>query len=458
MSSAPQTPQNQSTSPAEATPDPRRWGVLAAMGLGTLMGTLDMSVVNVSLPTLVEDLDTDFATIQWVILSYALVITSLMLGAGRLGDMYGKKKLYLWGMAIFVAGSLLSGISPSVGWLIAFRAVQGFGAVVIQALGAAIITEVFPASERGRALGIIGSVVAVGLSMGPAIGGILIGTVGWRSIFLINVPVGLLSGLAVVRLVPRAKRVNNGESYDSAGAILLMMTLSAYALGMTSGQVRGFTDPAVLWLLGASGLGLAMFLFMENRLRHPMLELTLFKDLEFSLSLLLGLMLFIIHASNFIIPFYLQLVLGYSTEKVGLLMMVAPLTMGLISPVSGALSDRFWHQGHIHAGAGHGLRGVRGPVRPARARRGDGVRAAHDALRGGHGPVPLAQQQRHHGRGPGGAAGGGLGAPGPVAHPGHDQRHPPDGGHLQPARDGRLARRHRRPDLRGPPFGPGGRH
>lgn len=322
------------------SPDPRRWGVLAAMGLGAFMSTLDLSVVIVALPTLVRELGTDLAVVQWVIIIYSLVITALLIGVGRLGDMQDKKKLYLWGLAVFTLGSLLCGLAPGVGWLIGFRALQGLGGVVLQALGAAIVTEVFPASERGRALGVIGAVVAIGLASGPALGGVLIGLVGWRSIFLINVPVGILSALAVLRLVPDLAIKAKKERFDIMGAVLLVLALGCYALGMTFGQTRGFGDPLVLGLLAGGALWLAVFVMVEKRSQAPMLDLKLFRNLSFSLNLFLGLSVFVMQSSNLVIPFFLELVQGFSTQRMGLLMMVVPVVMGLTSPMSGTLSDR----------------------------------------------------------------------------------------------------------------------
>ncbi|MBN1967000.1 MAG: MFS transporter, partial [Anaerolineae bacterium] len=158
---------------------------MLSVAMGVFLGTIDGSIVNVALPTLVEKLDTSFATVQWVVISYLLVITALMLGVARLADMIGKKRVYLPGMALFTAASVLCGLSPSVGFLIGFRALQGIGAAMMMALGMAIITEAFPPNERGRALGISGTVVSVGISIGPTLGGLLIGTVGWRAIFLV---------------------------------------------------------------------------------------------------------------------------------------------------------------------------------------------------------------------------------------------------------------------------------
>ena len=202
-----------------------KWWAMAGIGSGVFMATLDISIVNISLPTMVDALHTSFATIQWVVLSYALVLTSMVLGAARLGDMFPKKRLYLAGLIIFTIGSLLCGLAPEVGWLIGFRALQGIGAVITQALGAAIITEIFPASERGKALGVIGGIVSVGLALGPAIGGILIGVVGWRSVFLVNVPIGVLGMFIVSRYVPQLPPSRLGQRFDILGAVIMLIAL-----------------------------------------------------------------------------------------------------------------------------------------------------------------------------------------------------------------------------------------
>jgi EmrB/QacA subfamily drug resistance transporter len=335
------TPEN---TPSIENP-PRKWLVMTAVGLGVLMATLDVSIVNVSLPTLVEKLNTNFATIQWVIVAYILVVASLMLGVARLGDMFGHKKLYAAGMVIFTTASLLCGLAPSVEWLIGFRALQGSGAVMMQALGVAIVTSVFPGRERGRALGIIGGIVSVGLAMGPAIGGILIGYVGWRSIFLVNVPLGIVAFIVVLRFVPRPERRPSGQRFDFPGALLLFFVLAFYALGMTLGQRLGFGQSHVLGLLIAAGIGLIIFITVEIRTSQPMLETKLFRNTLFSINLVMGWLTFIVVAGTFVFPFYLELVLGLPTEKVGLLMIVVPLTMGIVAPISGTLSDRFGPRG-----------------------------------------------------------------------------------------------------------------
>lgn len=336
---------NNSTRSPAVLSDPAlgKWWAMLGVGLGVLMFTLDTSIVNIALPTLVQVLQTDFTTIQWVVLSYLLVITALTLGAARLGDMVGKKQLYLGGLVLFTVSSLLCGLASNVEWLIGFRALQGLGAVMISALGAAIVTEVFPNSERGRALGIIGAVVSLGVALGPSVGGLLIGIAGWRSLFLVNVPIGIFATFVVIRNVPaRVRRPHGKQRFDSLGALVMTITLSCYALGMTYGQNQGFSSPIAVSLLGAAAIGLLGFLGIEVRAQQPMLDLKLFRNLYFSLSLLTGLLVFIVIAGViFIVPFFLELVLHYPTRHVGLLLAFSPVISGIIAPFAGNLSDRF---------------------------------------------------------------------------------------------------------------------
>jgi EmrB/QacA subfamily drug resistance transporter len=318
-----------------------KWLAMAGLGMGVFMATLDASIVNISLPTLVQEFKTNFATIQWVVLSYALVLTSLMLMVARLGDMIDKKRIWMVGLALFTLGSLLCGLSPSVGWLIAFRALQGLGATMMQALGIAMITEVFPSNERGRALGIMGSVVSTGIAIGPPLGGILIGLVGWRSIFLVNIPIGLITAFVVTRYVPNSYPTVAKQRFDLRGAGVLMVMLSCYALGMTLGQRLGFSAPLTLTLLAAASISFAVLLVVEQRTEQPMIDLSLFRNPLFSMNLLMGFLVFVVLTAGFILPFLLELVQGYPPQMVGLMMMASPITMGLASPLAGILSDRY---------------------------------------------------------------------------------------------------------------------
>lgn len=322
-----------------------KWGAMLAIGLGVLMGALDMSIINISLPTLMEQLDTKFATIQWVVIGYILVITSTILGAARMGDMYEKKMLNIWGLLLFTLGSLLCGFSPNVGWLIAFRVLQGLGAVMMQALGTAIIVEAFPPQERGRALGIMGSIISVGISLGPAIGGVIIGMVGWRWIFLVNVPLGIIALFASFKFLRKIAPRQVDQSFDVIGALILLITLGCFALGMTFGQNQGFKNGLVQSLLAIPVVGIILFLTIEKKVKYPMVDLTLFRDISFSLHLMMGFFSFITLGGIFLIPFFLQLVKHYTPQQIGLIMMVTPVSVALFSLLSGMLSDRFGTQG-----------------------------------------------------------------------------------------------------------------
>lgn len=305
------------------------------------MSTLDMSIVNVALPSLAEQLNTDFATVQWVVLSYVLVVASLLLLISRLGDMRGKKGIFSLGLALFTLSSLLCGLAPNVNWLIAFRALQGVGAAMSQALGIAIVTEIAPPSQRGRAIGLIGGTVALGLALGPFLGGMIIEYVGWRWIFLINVPLGIAAQWILARHMPALAPSRKGQRFDIPGAVLAALTLAAYSLGMTIGQKHGFVQAVPLGCLAVAALGLSAFVVVEKRVKEPMIDLSLFQNPLFSLNLIMSVMVFVSLSGNFIMPFFLQLAQGRTPSEVGFLMMLIPLSMGLTAPLSGALSDRF---------------------------------------------------------------------------------------------------------------------
>ncbi len=325
---------------------------LAMLGVNMMvfMATLDMSIVNVALPTLVARLHTDFATIQWVILSYILVIACLLLLVSRFGDMRDKKSIFTAGLSLFIVASLCCGLAPGVSWLIAFRAAQGIGAAMTQSLGMAIVAEIAPPSGRGRALGFIGGTVALGLMLGPSLGGIIIGLVDWRAIFLLNVPLGILALCIVRRFMPSLPPHKARERFDVPGAVLACLTLGLYSMGMTWVQKYGLADHAAWAMLALSLAGLLAFVAVEKRAPAPMLDLTLFANPLISLPLLMSVLVFITGASGFIMPFFLQSAQGRSVEEMGLLMMILPASMALTAPFSGSLADRFGPRGISCAG------------------------------------------------------------------------------------------------------------
>ncbi|BAZ51643.1 EmrB/QacA family drug resistance transporter [Nostoc sp. NIES-4103] len=325
--------------------DSQKMLVLLGVGLGIFMSTLDVGIINVALPTLVKAFNTSFPTAQWAAMSYLLVSSGLVLAATRLGDMWGKKPLFQMGVAVFTFSSLLCGLAPSIEWLIGFRALQGLGAVFISGLGLAIVTEVFPTAQRGRAVGIIGSVVSLGVAFGPSVGGLILAWFGWHTIFLINVPIGIIASFLVAKVVPPSAPTSGKQKFDPFGAILATLTLGSFGLGMTLGQSQGFISINALVLLSIATLSFLTFLVVEARLDFPLLDLKLFHNLQLSMGLLSGWLTFIVISGALLVtPFFLEQVKQYPTSKVGLLLAVSPVLSGLIAPLAGTLSDRFGAQ------------------------------------------------------------------------------------------------------------------
>jgi EmrB/QacA subfamily drug resistance transporter len=318
----------------------RKWYVFAGVAMGIFLSTIDGSIVNVALPTLVQELNTHLATVEWVVLAYLLALGTLMLSMGRLGDMIGKKPIYVVGFVIFTLGSVLCGLAPNVYWLIGFRVVQAVGGAMIMALGMAIVTEAFPPSERGRALGLTGSMVSIGIVLGPTLGGLILGALSWHWIFFVNLPVGIVGTLMVIRFVPALKPAGR-QRFDLAGAAIFFAGMLTLLLAVTLGQQVGFDDGRVLLLLAGGAAAMIGFVVLEQRVRQPMLNLELFRNRLFSINLVSGFMTFVsMSGTTFLIPFFLQGVLGYEPQQVGLLMAAVPLAVGVVSPLSGALSDR----------------------------------------------------------------------------------------------------------------------
>ncbi|MEX1020988.1 MAG: MFS transporter [Litorilinea sp.] len=314
---------------------------MSTVAMGIFLATIDGSIVNIALPTLVRELNTNFATVQWVVLSYLLTVTTLMLGIGRLADMRGKKTIYVAGFVVFTIGSVLCALAPTVYWLIGFRVIKAVGAAMIMALGAAIVTEAFPAKERGRALGMIGTSVSIGVVIGPTLGGVILDLLNWHWIFLVNLPLGIIGTVIAVRFLP-AFRPPGGQRFDYAGAIAMFFVLAGLSLGMTLGQSMGFLSLPILILLGISIVSLGVFLYIENSVADPMMDLTLFRNAQFSTNLGTGFVSFMAISGIFLLmPFYLDDVLGLEIRQVGLMLAIFPIALGFVAPLGGVLSDRF---------------------------------------------------------------------------------------------------------------------
>lgn len=317
-----------------------KWWVLATLAVGTFMAPLDSSVVNIVLPQIAGYFQSDLASVEWVIMSYLLIISSLLLIYGRLGDMVGHKTVYVAGFVVFTLASALCGAAPSLLALIIFRVLQALGAGMMMAIGPAIIAATFPPNERGRALGLIGSTVAAALAFGPTIGGILSDYFGWRSVFYINLPIGVVA-IAASSVVLRKSVETKRQNFDFAGAGAAFFGLLAFLFALSHGQSWGWQSATVRGLLGAAAILFAAFIFIEKRVKDPMMDLTLFKNRLFTMANLTALLNFMAQFSVvFLMPFYFERVRHLAPSSAGLLLSSAPLVILFVAPVSGYLSDR----------------------------------------------------------------------------------------------------------------------
>ena len=324
-----------------------KWWVFGAVGISTFLSVVDHGSALVALPDIERHFDTDLPTVQWVVIGTALAVSALLLPMGRLGDMVGRKNIYITGFTIFVMASAVAGFSPTLEVLIGAKVIQGVGSAMIQANAIAIILSVFPGSERGKALGSHVSFVGAGAITGPAVGGFLVSAFSWRAVFLMNLPIGLVA-IAATALIIRSGQASqqsaeeSGDGFDWLGAVLSGLFLLAALLIIGNGHRAGWTSPEVLAGCASAVLLLAMFVWWELRVQSPMLDLRIFQRKAVSLGVVAGWLSFLGGASGrFMMPFYLQRVLEYSPRDVGLFMIPPAFCMVIIGPLAGNLSDRY---------------------------------------------------------------------------------------------------------------------
>jgi EmrB/QacA subfamily drug resistance transporter len=322
-------------------PSDRPWSVLVAIGVSTLVAGLDTSVVNTVLPLLSRELHASVAAIEWVSTIYLLVISALLLGVGRAGDMRGHKRMYIGGFAIFVVASALCGAAASANWLVAMRALQGIGAAMLFANAPAILTKAFPAEQRGRALGALATFTYLGLTAGPALGGWLAQVFGWRSVFYINVPIGVVGIVLGLRVIEDDRPHAAAERFDYHGAALFTAGLVALLTALDQGHAWGWRSPLTLSLAVIALALLAAFIVVERRRANPMLDLSLFRSRVFTAATATALFNYIcVYSLLFVLPFLLIQGRGLGTQRAGLVLTAQPIVMAIVAPISGALSDR----------------------------------------------------------------------------------------------------------------------
>ena len=327
------------TSPTLDTHGVSRWAILGTILVMTFMCCLDSSIVNVALPVMSRELGVGMGDVQWVSSIYLVTSCAVMLVFGRLGDTFGKVRTFQVGVVTFTAGSLLCALSGSLPALVGARVVQSVGAAAALANNQGIITEVFPASERGRSLGTIASFVALGTLTGPMLGGLITSVASWQWIFVINVPVGVISFLIGLRTLPREQFPQPRPALDVAGSVLMSLGILAVFCSLT--LLEKGSSPALLALLGAGAALLVAFVLVERRVASPLMRLSVFKSLTFDINLLTLLTMYVAFgAFNLIMPFFLQDARGMAVGAAGALMTTYPLVNFVVGPLSGAVSDR----------------------------------------------------------------------------------------------------------------------
>ncbi len=318
-----------------------KWA-LASLSLSMLLSSLGTSIANVGLPTLAQAFSASFQQVQWIVLAYLLAITTLIVSVGRLGDLTGRRRLLLAGIVLFTLASLLCGIAPTLGLLIAARAAQGLGAAIMMALTMAFVGETVPKARTGSAMGLLGTMSAIGTALGPSLGGVLIAGFGWRAIFLVTVPLGALTLLLASRTLPadRQRPKTDRAGFDKVGTLLLGTSLAAYALAVTVG--RGHFDILNLALLLTTGLGGGLFVLAEMKVRSPLIRLAAFRNRVLSASLAMNALVSTVMMATLVVgPFYLSRALGLNEALVGIVMSIGPAISALSGVPAGRTVDRW---------------------------------------------------------------------------------------------------------------------
>jgi EmrB/QacA subfamily drug resistance transporter len=327
------------------------WLVVLAMVSGLFMPMLDHLVVNVALPTIQHQLGAGISGLQWIVDAYTLTFAALMLTGGALGDLLGRKRFFLAGLALFTAASALAGLSATTGQLVAARALQGVGAALLVPGTLSILSVTFPAGKRGMAIGVWGAISGLAIAIGPVVGGYLVGHASWRSVFFINVPVGIAGLILAAAVVPESRDQTRSRRLDLPGLAAGTAALSALTYALIEGNKRGWADPLILSSLAAAAVLALAFLAVERHRAFPMLPLGLFRNRTFSGANVVGaLMFFGMIGTIFFLTLYLQDVRGYSPAQAGLRLLPLSGMILLFAPVAGKLSDRVGSRGFMTAG------------------------------------------------------------------------------------------------------------
>ena len=317
-----------------------QWLIVATVCAGAFMGQLDASIVTLAFPTLRHDFHASLASVQWVGQAYLLVLIALLTAVGSYADMIGRKLLYTYGFLVFVAGSALCGLAPNLPALVGFRLLQGLGAAMLQANSVAIIAAAVPRSKLGKALGVQGAAQALGLALGPAVGGLLIGLGGWRLIFYVNVPVGLVGAVLGWLFIPRTRDLAPRHTFDWIGLGAFVPAAAALLLAVSYGNRYGWGSSRIVLLFVVTAVMAGVFGWQERRATAPMLDLTLFSRWSFSSGIASGLLSFVVLFGTLTVaPFFFEVARHDSTSAAGAQLLILPLVLGVVAPIAGRLAD-----------------------------------------------------------------------------------------------------------------------
>ena len=335
----------------------KKWWTLGAVAFGLFMIMLDNTIVNVALPAIEHSLHMSISSLEWIVTAYALTFAALLITGGKLGDMFGRRKMFIVGLVVFTLASLACGLAPSAGFLIGARAVQGIGAALMNPATLSIITATFPPKERGQAIGIWAGVSALALAIGPLLGGLIVDNINWHWIFYVNVPVGVVGIVVSYFFIRESRDTSHEQSIDLPGLVTSGGALLALSYALIEGNNHGWTSPEILGLFVGAAVLLAVFIQLELRQRLPMLDLSLFKIGSFVGANLVAMLVSLgMFGVFFYISLYVQNILGYSPTKAGAIFLPMTVLIILVAPIAGKLSDRVGSRWLM--GAGMGILGV----------------------------------------------------------------------------------------------------
>lgn len=321
---------------------PRKWLILSAVSLGMFMALLDVTIVNIAIPAIISDVHTTVTHVSWVLNAYNLVLAALFLSVGRVSDRFGQKRVFLAGLVLFTLFSLLCGLAPSIGWLIAFRAGQGIGGAALSTVSLAIVLGAFPQRQQGTAVGLWGALGTIAAAVGPTLGGLLVTYASWHWIFFVNIPVGIAALVFALLVIPEHRREGAKGGIDLPGIAISAIGLLLLTLALIEGSIWGWTSPRILGLFAVAVVSYPLFLWWELHTREPMFPLKLLRIRSFtaanSAMMLIGMAM---GGTFLLVVIFLVSVLGYSELKAAMALTVMPLTALLIAPNVGRLTDRF---------------------------------------------------------------------------------------------------------------------